>query len=118
MDAYNSWFGLLWVEEWLVQRLVSRGNDFVQRKFQFSDEIVKLEILQIFIVITVVHTNFELLLLLEVVVHQNLGHPLWVQVVVNHLSLSNFLPDISLLSVENRKGVALGKGVHIDQFFA
>lgn len=53
------------------------------------------------LIVNVVYFDLILLLLLEVVFHIDLGHPLWVEVIVDQLGLTNFGPEVPRLFVEN-----------------
>lgn len=69
----------------------------MELKFDFTDEVVALNILQLFVVITIKDLNFELFLLLEVIVDGDLLNPSWIQIVMDDLSLTDLLPETASL---------------------
>jgi len=88
----------------------------MERKQELSNEVVRLQVLNVFVVITVEDLNLESVLLLKLKVHNNFTDKLRIKVVMNDFSLPNSLPHSSFHHKKNTEGVTLRKCVHISQF--
>ena len=73
-----------------LRRLLSACDDFVEREFRVSLEVVTACILEMDHVVGVVHVYLEFLLLLKVKVDLNLRHELRIEIVLNALGHANF----------------------------
>jgi len=69
----------------------------VQGELQVSKRVLPACVLGLFIIVDVVDFQFENVVFLKIVLDRNLSDPLRRQVIVNNLSLADFLPNIILL---------------------
>ena len=90
----------------------------MESKRKLSNEIVWLQVLQVFVVVRVKDLDFESVLLLKLKVYCNFSNKLRIQVVMNDFSLPDSLPHSALHNKKDTEGVTFWKCVHISQFFA
>lgn len=69
----------------------------MQGELQVSKRVLPACVLGLFIIVDVVDFQFENVVFLKIVLDRNLSDPLRRQVIVNNLSLADFLPNIILL---------------------
>jgi len=101
----------------LCQSLISCRNNFMKRKQELSNKVVLVQVLNIFVIITVKYLNFESVLLLKLKIYSDFTDKLRIKVVMNDFSLTNTLPHSSFHHKKNTEGITLRKCVHISQFF-
>lgn len=70
----------------------------MQGELQVSKRVLLACVLGLFIIVDVVDFQSENVVFLKIVLDRNLSDPLRRQVIVNNLSLADFLPDIILLN--------------------
>ena len=71
MNLYATWLCDLWIYKRLRQSLIPCRHNFMERKQELSNEVVRLQVLNVFVVITVEDLNLESVLLLKLKVHNN-----------------------------------------------
>lgn len=69
----------------------------MQGELQVSKRVLLACVLDLFFIVDVVDFQSENVVFLKIVLDRNLSDPLRRQVIVNNLSLADFLPDIILL---------------------
>jgi len=74
-------------------------------KFNSTDEVVCVEVVDLLVVIDVVAVDLELLLLLEMVFAGDSLDPVGVEVIMDDFSLSELGPDSASLFVKNTEGI-------------
>ena len=87
----------------------------MQREFNRSNQLLLLQVLQLIHIISIVHIQYEVLVLLEKVSHVDRGHEFWIQVVKNALSLPPLHLLVALELPEHAKGICFGLHVQIRQ---
>lgn len=75
-------------------------------KLHGSNEIVSSKVVEIVEVVDVVDFNLVVLTLFEVVLHIETLDPGWVQVVHDNLSLSNLVPLVPRLSIQDAHSIS------------
>ena len=109
---------LLAFNEGSDEDLILGRDHLMQSEKIFAYETMQLEIVKLIKVVNVIHDNFELLLLLELVWHVEALYPVGVQAVHDNLRHAQLLPHGAPLLVEHRHAVSASEGVEVWQIFA
>jgi len=118
-DATRSSHSTIPIDQRFHHGLVPWCDDFMELELQWANKIVLAQILRhLSVVVWVVNLKLVILWLLEVEVDNNFFYKLWVQIVVYHLCLANFLPEATRLFEEYHKWVWLRRIVHIGELLA
>ena len=103
-DCDISWLGSVWVSQGLGESLVTRSDNLVKGKLVSSNEVVTGQVLRL-IVVAVIDFDLVSIILLEVEINSHFLDEFGVQVVIDSLGLSKFLPHIPSFLEENYKGI-------------
>lgn len=86
----------------------------MEGKLVHSDVVVTVNLFGLVrTIIGIIHLNFELLFLLEMEVNQDFLDELWIQIVMDQLSLANLLPTVVQGPVKDDERVRLAESVHV-----
>ena len=104
----------LLVHKRLCHDLVASCDNLVEGKLVHSDVVVTVNLFGLVrTIIGIIHLNFELLFLLEMEVNQDFLDELWIQIVMDQLSLANLLPTVVQGPVKDNERVRLAESVHV-----
>ena len=104
----------LLVHKRLCHDLIASCDNLVEGKLVHSDVVVTVNLFGLVrTIIGIIHLNFELLFLLEMEVNQDFLDELWIQIVMDQLSLANLLPTVVQGPVKDDERVRLAESVHV-----
>ena len=104
----------LLIHKWLCHDLIASCDNLVEGKLVHSDVVVTVNLFGLVrTIIGIIHLNFELLFLLEMEVNQDFLDELWIQIVMDQLSLANLLPTVVQGPVKDNERVRLAESVHV-----
>ena len=110
-------YSALLILEILSHDLIARCHDLVERKLIHSNVIMCIYFLCLVRpIVRIVHLDLKLLFLLKMKLYQDLLYKLWVQIVMDKLSLADLLPAVINCLIENAERVRFTESVHVWQF--
>ena len=98
--------------------LIPARDDLVDGELDRASEVVAGQVVDVFLVVDVVDLDFEVLALLEMILHIEALHPLWAQVIHNDFGHSQLLPLVADLFVKDDHTVSARESVQVGQILA
>lgn len=101
----------------LLKCLIDGGDNLIDCKLHFANQIVSIIIVQIVEVVDIINHDFVIFSFLEVIGDLKVLDPLGRQIIHDYLSLTDFLPHVALFFEEYTHTIGTRESVQVRQVF-